>query len=269
MTEQSQYRRKTDTAQGSRYADFSPGFNQNDVGEWTKFINETINDPNGAEQVASVILTLRNKVEVLERRNKTLEDQNQLLRQQALLDELTGLPNRRGRREYLEMIARNYDGRNYGVLVIDVNLLRISNKVFGNKTGDEMLVMLSQALKDTFRTEDFLSFQGLEDTGGAQASRSGGDEFGVVLSDVDEEGIKSAKKRLIDNISKMTDPLFVGTYEGPPLEVSIGHAIVDTQKGDLFQAFDEAFDTADRMMQQEKRMTKDKFKEQFSIKSDE
>ena len=91
-------------------------------------------------------------------------------RLQAVTDELTGLPNRRGFRllaePLLESTTRN--GRTAVMLFIDLDGLKHTNDTRGHSAGDLLLQEMATALRQAFRGEDLLA-------------RLGGDEF-VVLT---------------------------------------------------------------------------------------
>ena len=91
----------------------------------------------------------------------------------ATYDQLTGLPNRRLfaelARRYV-MRARRIRGR-FAVMFIDLDRFKPINDTYGHKTGDQLLIDVSQRLKDCMRQADVVS-------------RHGGDEFVALLSDL-------------------------------------------------------------------------------------
>ncbi len=85
-------------------------------------------------------------------------------------DPLTGLPNRAMFDAQLDLalsLARD-TGRRTGLMLIDMNNLKMINDVHGHATGDTALKALSAEIKKA---------AGLD----CLAARIGGDEFGVVL----------------------------------------------------------------------------------------
>jgi diguanylate cyclase (GGDEF)-like protein len=92
------------------------------------------------------------------------------LRLQAVTDELTGLPNRKGLMDYLaalggEPAART---RDVSVLFIDLDNFKWVNDTHGHEAGDGLLRMAAGRLRATLGADDFVA-------------RLGGDEFAVVL----------------------------------------------------------------------------------------
>jgi diguanylate cyclase (GGDEF)-like protein/PAS domain S-box-containing protein len=92
------------------------------------------------------------------------------LRQQALHDELTGLPNRTLFRERLEhgIALAKREGTQLALVMIDVDHLKAVNDTHHHRVGDELLKQLGARLADVFRDPDTVA-------------RIGGDEFALVL----------------------------------------------------------------------------------------
>lgn len=94
-------------------------------------------------------------------------------------DTLTGLPNRRLLMEHLELAlsrARR-NGREIGLLFLDLNGFKLINDQHGHEAGDEVLKAAATRLSLLMRDSDLVA-------------RLGGDEFVMFLDDVtDREGI--------------------------------------------------------------------------------
>lgn len=86
------------------------------------------------------------------------------LRTQALTDELTGLPNRRGLNEWLRRHQAEATRQGLTIFFIDLDDFKLVNDVMGHAVGDEILVAVSQAITDAVRPND-------------HTARIGGDEF--------------------------------------------------------------------------------------------
>lgn len=105
-----------------------------------------------------------------------LAQANKQLEIQACHDSLTGLPNRSFLLKQLELMlasARRHH-RTCAVMFIDLDDFKPINDQYGHKTGDLFLQLISQKMKEVVRETDVLS-------------RLGGDEFILILSDVESE----------------------------------------------------------------------------------
>ena len=108
------------------------------------------------------------------------------LEQEALVDPLTGLFNRRAlerdlRREKAR--AARY-GRKFSVMVIDVDGLKQINDTEGHLAGDLYLRALAQSLAEVLRSGD-------------EAYRIGGDEFVVVLPETGDARAEAVAARIV------------------------------------------------------------------------
>lgn len=139
-------------------------------------------------------------VDVTEQR--TLEDQ---LRLQASTDSLTGLANHRRLFEVLhaEICRSQRTGREFSLVLLDLDGLKKTNDQFGHLTGDRALCRLGQILRDCCRGID-------------TAARHGGDEFALVLPETSMAAATSVAHRICDLLAKGN--------EEPMLSVSVGVA---------------------------------------------
>jgi diguanylate cyclase (GGDEF)-like protein/PAS domain S-box-containing protein len=139
-------------------------------------------------------------VDITEQR--TLEDH---LRHQADSDSLTGLANHRRLFEVLqaEICRSKRTGREFSLLLLDLNGLKKVNDHFGHLAGDRALCRLGQILKDCCRSTD-------------TAARHGGDEFALVLPETSCAAATIVARRICDLLEK--------DAEEPALSVSVGLA---------------------------------------------
>ncbi len=110
------------------------------------------------------------------------------LQEQAFLDPLTGLLNRRAlerdiRREAGR--AARY-GRRFGIVMIDLDGLKRINDVEGHPAGDERLRQLADGVAEVLRLGD-------------AAYRVGGDEFVLMLPDTDDAAIRTVVERVAES----------------------------------------------------------------------
>lgn len=131
---------------------------------------------------------------VLEQRQRLKRTQRQLIQELvrretaerlAVIDPLTELYNRRYMAQAVAREAARADRQDshLAFLMIDVNGFKQANDSFGHMVGDRILQEVAALLQKTFRTSDVIS-------------RYGGDEFLVLLVDVDQEKATYAVKRL-------------------------------------------------------------------------
>jgi diguanylate cyclase (GGDEF)-like protein/PAS domain S-box-containing protein len=98
------------------------------------------------------------------------------IRHQAVHDPLTRLPNRI---LFLDRLAHALAQSNrrrtmVAVLFLDIDHFKLINDSLGHPAGDELLTAVAPRLKDTLRPGDTVA-------------RFGGDEFGVLIEDIDDE----------------------------------------------------------------------------------
>jgi diguanylate cyclase (GGDEF)-like protein len=105
-------------------------------------------------------------------------------RRLAMMDFVTGLPNRRAFEDALEReLARSArNPRPFSVVFLDVDGLKAINDRHGHAAGDDLLRTVARGLQHATRQYDF-------------AARIGGDEFGVLLADA-KEGERSLSHRI-------------------------------------------------------------------------
>lgn len=123
----------------------------------------------------------------------------------ASADHVTGLYNRRSLARALEReLARcQRTGRELAALMIDIDKFKQINDRHGHVVGDQVLQHLAGLLQDNVREVDVVA-------------RYGGDEFFVLMPDIDATGAQRACQRL-------TEKLLADHAGGPvPYSVSIG-----------------------------------------------
>ena len=155
------------------------------------------------------------------------------LERQALSDPLTGLPNRRALLEHLRRALRERRVESVVVILIDFDGFKTLNDEKGHLFGDLMLQAVAQRLAQSLRPSDLVA-------------RYGGDEFAVVLADMNVQAAEEVAERLRQRIAgspfQVHDQLV-------NLTISLGIA-VSPQHGDtpdlLLRAADEALYAAKR-----------------------
>lgn len=126
-----------------------------------------------------------------------------------LSDPVTGLPNRLIFREWLETAARA--GRDFGLLLVNLDRFRAVNDTFGQHAGDELLARAAQKLEAAAGDADFVA-------------NLGADEF-AVLADAD------SAVRLAERIAAAFQEPFTVDGEKLYAQASIGLALRRPEHG--------------------------------------
>jgi diguanylate cyclase (GGDEF)-like protein len=118
----------------------------------------------------------------------------------ALHDALTGLPNRVLLEDRCKMAVRSAErsGLTVALGFLDLDHFKHVNDQFGHKTGDELLVTLSGAMRKCLRAGDTLA-------------RWGGDEFVVLLTDLSSQ--TDAEDAIAKLASVCQSPIQLGETE--------------------------------------------------------
>jgi len=130
---------------------------------------------------------------------------HRVVERQALVDDLTGLANRRQAEEALssELARAERLGGSVSLILADLDDFKAINDRHGHPTGDVVLREFADALRETVREIDL-------------ASRWGGEEFAVILPGTDLEGAAQLAERLRQAIAARQ--LF--SLDGMPLRVT-------------------------------------------------
>ena len=125
---------------------------------------------------------------------------NQQLSELALYDSLTGLPNRMLLNDRMGEAASRAErgGNSFALLFVDLDRFKPVNDSFGHGVGDDLLKAVAQRLVGCVRAVDTVS-------------RTGGDEFVVVLSGIgDPKDAAMVSSKILDELSR---PFFIGSHE--------------------------------------------------------
>ncbi len=155
-------------------------------------------------------LTRRN-----EELNKAVEEVTETkdrLRQMAYYDSLTSLPNRRLFSEQLDLLLRlaKRNDEVLALLFLDLDNFKRINDSLGHSAGDTLLREVGMRLSGCVRDSDVVAHY-VESGPRIDVSRLGGDEFTVVLNQIDcPESAELVAQRLLDALSQ---PMVIDGHE--------------------------------------------------------
>lgn len=171
-----------------------------------------------------------------------LKASNEELRETALHDPLTGLPNKILLFEFIEN-ARQQSIRNnvpLTLIYIDLDGFKEVNDTYGHKTGDDLLCNLAIALQNTIRKSDIVG-------------RLGGDEFLICIQETNHSAeLDTITEKLLTTISSTR------IINGKPVNISasIGVAICYELKS---FSVEQMIQFADGLMYEAKRSGKNRY----------
>ncbi|MGA8108299.1 MAG: EAL domain-containing protein [Acidobacteriaceae bacterium] len=144
-----------------------------------------------AAEVAPLSIGFNAMLAEIQRRYFNRREFEQRLQHLALIDDLTGLPNRRLLADRLtQSIARaRREQRIVGLICADLDGFKLVNDSFGHGVGDALLAQVALRLTARFRESDTIA-------------RQGGDEFAVVLDQIrDRRDAQTAASGLLEALS--------------------------------------------------------------------
>jgi diguanylate cyclase (GGDEF)-like protein len=164
-------------------------------------------------------MKVEERTEQLSKRNQELtqavrqvtQTKNQL-RQLAYYDGLTKLPNRQLFTEQLDLLLRlaEREGRMIALLFLDLDNFKRINDSLGHSAGDMLLREIATRLAACVRNSDLLA-KYVDSEAKIGVSRLGGDEFTVVLNNIDEPATAGAiAQRLLEALQT---PMLIDGHE--------------------------------------------------------
>ena len=136
-------------------------------------------------------------------------------------DSLTGLYNRNYYDENIEYLNSD-DNLPLSLILGDVNGLKLVNDTFGHHTGDELLIVVANIIKQACRKDDIII-------------RWGGDEFIIILPRTRED----EAKKVIQRINKLCQE---NALEPIKPSIALGVAVKTTLKKNFNEIFTKAED---------------------------
>ena len=163
----------------------------------------------GHREIVAIADALNSTVSALHERDRRLH-------RLANHDSLTGLINRHRFSELLieQLEDEDFEHTRSALLFIDLDQFKYINDTLGHAAGDRLLIQAARRLESTVRKMD-------------QVSRFGGDEFTILLRDLERADVESICEALVQN---MRDHLFVENGHSFSIPCSIGVTMIDSNR---------------------------------------
>jgi diguanylate cyclase len=208
------------------------------VGNRLEAINSHLSDFRTREEErltaqADRTTSLRARVEELERESRTLQRSLQEEQRAAMVDALTGVPNRAA---YDDRMAHEYARwqRHGGTITIaawDVDHFKTINDEFGHMAGDKVLRIIGQHMAQSVRGTDFVA-------------RYGGEEFVMLMIGMDADQAQKFCNKVRTGIQAIAFH-----FRDKPVTVTASCGITTFRMGDLPET---AFERADSALYEAK-----------------
>ncbi|WP_436859218.1 GGDEF domain-containing protein [Citrobacter tructae] len=136
--------------------------------------------------------------------------EKQTLSDLSMLDPLTGLYNRRGLKNKLDILL-DMDTQQRHVLLIDIDHFKAYNDNYGHMMGDQALIRVSAAIRNTVRSRDIVV-------------RFGGEEFLVLLTFANAQQAYATAERIRQAVYDLKIPHMFNESVATHVTVSMGVA---------------------------------------------
>lgn len=144
--------------------------NENGLEALSKLQNELVNAASSIEKEMNTVTTGRTKVQELEEKVKTLEEELTKTKTENMKDSLTGLLTRKAFAEEVKKIESAYTRINtqYAVVFFDLDHFKKINDTYGHECGDVVLSTFGKIVNKSVRDHDIVG-------------RYGGEEFVAII----------------------------------------------------------------------------------------
>jgi diguanylate cyclase len=160
------------------------------------------------------------EVNALSKKVRSLEKELEEVKKESKEDFLTKLYNKRALDEFLALKDAEYEryGRNYSIIMFDLDHFKNVNDTFGHEAGDAVLSAFAKILKKAHRTVDVVG-------------RFGGEEFLGLLSETDTQGGAIFAEKVRQHVEKAR---FM--YKGERIAVTVSSGVSERAKHVSLQA---------------------------------
>ncbi|PZP24501.1 GGDEF domain-containing protein [Pseudomonas kuykendallii] len=186
------------------------------------------------EQIAGRLQTLVERVASMAQEAKGFRENLEEQRQKALVDALTGLPNRAAWNERLEIEGARW--QRYGgellMAVLDIDHFKRINDEYGHLAGDKVLKIIAGELAKRVRVTDFIA-------------RFGGEEFVLLMPSTPMEG----GLKLLDVLRTAIEACPFH-FKGQPVTITLSGGLAAYNAGEVAE---QVFERADQALYRAKR----------------
>ncbi|MES9863444.1 MAG: GGDEF domain-containing protein [Candidatus Thiodiazotropha sp. LLP2] len=182
---------------------------------------------------------LRERLAHFEKESSDLRSRMVEAHHMAMLDTVTGLPNRLAYEERVEQELARWKRFNspLSMLVWDVDDFKLINDRYGHQAGDKALRIIAQSLQARLRETDFIA-------------RFGGEEFVCLLCGAEGEEAQSVAEEMRHSVESN------GFHsQGKPVRVTISCGLTSFHDGD---SLEKVFSRADKALYKAKRNGKNR-----------
>lgn len=160
-----------------------------------------------------------------------------ILKVLAIIDEMTGLCNRRG---FISLAGKQIKQskrfkRNMTLFNFDLDSLKEINDKYGHKEGDNAIIQTAKLINEVFRESEI-------------TARIGGDEFLVLAIDTNPEDINIIINRIKETLKRINSE-----NKNYKISLSIGYSDFDPIKP---KTLDQLIEDSDKMMYENKKRAK-------------
>lgn len=143
---------------------------------------------------------------------RDMQTRNRLLLSLAYCDGLTGLKNRTSFEEMMSKLNEHLEFENsLHMIILDINNLKRINDTFGHKEGDRLITEGAEILNRTLGRL-------------GEIYRIGGDEFSIIVRNLDEHTINNVISELFEEIDQYNQTAV-------PFKMSIAYGMASFKKG--------------------------------------
>jgi diguanylate cyclase (GGDEF)-like protein len=178
-------------------------------------------------------------VQALSKKVQQLEKDLENARKESKEDFLTKLYNKRALDEFMQVKEAEYKryGRNYSVVMFDLDHFKAVNDNYGHDAGDAVLSAFAKILKKECRTVDIIG-------------RFGGEEFLAILSETDTKGGVIFAEKVRKHVKKAR---FI--YKGDRINVTVSSGVSERSKNPSLES---TIKSADKYLYKAKSTGRDK-----------